>query len=79
MLCTTHDNFRGRLGSPLTKLLVQTIAECLLKRMVIRNYIQSNCLFLLIISVFVGISCFSAGLKTFVVQKQLALLFLNVY
>lgn len=35
--------------------------------------------FLVIISVFVDISCFPTGWKMFVVQKQPTLLFLGVY
>lgn len=76
-----HDNFRGsKLSSSLTKLLAQTITECLLrgdnKKCVIFN---PAAFFLLIVSVFVDSSFFPAGLKMFVVQKQLALLFLDVY
>lgn len=38
VLCSMHDYFRGsRLDSSLTKLLAQTVAECLLKRMMIKN------------------------------------------
>lgn len=81
VLCTMHDNFRGsRLGSSLTKLHVQAIAECSLQRVIIKNVLYLIQLpFSLVISVLMDISCFPGGLKIFVVQKQLALLFLDVY